>query len=217
MTRHLQARRRNIGRAINPSTHMVLMDGDSLSSSVGSANGKGWTKLVMEALSASGYPGIQGRSIALGGYSVNTLTNAQRLASLAISQAPPGCKKVVTVWFGANDLRLAANAVSFLANLKSYCAALVQAGYRVVIATVIPEVNMDNTVRLTANTEIRNPVNIGVCWHEVADLAANANIGADGQEVVTTYFDPDQIHLNDTGYVIAGGIFETAVRNQLAA
>ena len=215
MTRHLQSRQASAGRAINPATHMILMDGDSLSNSVGSTSGKGWMKVVMESLSSSGHPGIQGRSWGANGHTVTTVSNAGRLAQLAQLVAPPGCRKVVTVWFGANDLRSQASATAFLSNLKSYGAALVGAGYRVVVATVIPEVNMDNTVRATANAEIANSANVGVCWHAVADLAADANIGANGQETNLTYFNGDQIHLTDAGYAIAAGIFLTAILTQM--
>lgn len=121
---------------------------------------------------------------------------------------------ITVIWGGTNDIVIEgetpAQTFSYLQEFARHEHAL---GFKVIVATMIsrtsPTIDADKN---TYNALIRNH------WTEfadgIADLAANANLGADGAYANATYFNADHIHLTDTGYALVGSIVQASL-NQL--
>ncbi len=116
---------------------------------------------------------------------------------------------VAMVWGGTNDIAVAgASPQDTYSYLSSFCHRLQSQGQRVIVATMISR-NGHDTAKNTLNGYIR------AGWttfaDALADVAANASIGADGAYSNTTYFAGDGVHLNATGQAIVAGIMQAAI------
>jgi len=120
---------------------------------------------------------------------------------------------VVVCWEGTNDIKLGASATDAYNNLVTYCQARQAAGFKVVILTILPRSDAGtpvdfNTSRATVNTNIRN--NYATFADAVADVAANTDIGEDGDSENATYY-TDKVHLKTAGYNIVAGIVAATI------
>jgi lysophospholipase L1-like esterase len=118
-------------------------------------------------------------------------------------------RNILVVWAGAADIILysttPAQAFSYL---EEYCNDRRRAGWTVIVGTMISAVDNDAN-KNTYNGYIRS------YWRNfadgLADIASNANLGADGAYANTTYFNADGIHLSDTGYATVAPIVQAAI------
>jgi lysophospholipase L1-like esterase len=122
--------------------------------------------------------------------------------------------QVLVVWAGTNDIYFGATGAATYALLAAYCAARRAVGFKVVVLTCLPRSNAGtpagfNTDRATLNTSIR--ANWATFADALADVAADSRIGDDGDELDTTYFDADKVHMNATGYGVIASIVKTAI------
>jgi len=123
-------------------------------------------------------------------------------------------KKVVVCWEGTNDLFFGATATAAYNRLVQYCQERQSAGLQVVIATILPRSDTSTpgsfeTDRQTINTNIR--ANWATYADALADVAADTRIGDAGDELNTTYYTADKVHMNDTGYGVVAEIIKTAI------
>lgn len=187
----------------NPA-NLIVFDGNSMTDPVTSIYPKNTVSLL----------GTQWATLNFG---ISGQTTAQMIAD-AVGQLDycyetSYIKSVLVCWEGTNDLKLGANATTAYNNLVTYCQARQAAGYKVVILTILPRSDAGtpadfNTSRATVNTNIRN--NFATFADVVADVAANTNIGEDGDSENATYY-VDKVHMTAAGYNIVAGIVATAV------
>jgi len=113
-------------------------------------------------------------------------------------------KNVCVAWGGTNDLVGGATAAATFANLQTYVTARLAVGWSVVVLTCIDRGDVDITVpRAAYNTLIRNAYGGGaVPKVALSDVAANANLGANGASANPTYFQADQVQLTPAGFAI---------------
>lgn len=111
----------------------------------------------------------------------------------------PFVKNVYVIWIGTNDLTGISPAVT-QSKLINLCRERRKAGFKVIVVTMISRVGngyggatMDS-LKNTYNAWMR--ANWALFADGIADVAANANLGADGAYANTTYFQVDQIHPN---------------------
>jgi lysophospholipase L1-like esterase len=78
----------------------------------------------------------------------------------------------------------------------------------VVVCTMLPRTGTD-AERAAYNTAIR--ANWATYADALADPAADARIGDNGDNADLTYYDADAVHLNDAGYAIAAAIIEPQI------
>lgn len=156
------------------------------------------------------------------GLFANVGTNSDTIANIigeAATQVDPKLRtdrvNVLAIWAGTNDFALngVAEATVF-ANLKSYCQARRALGWKVIVLTMLPRPNTgaDPTIevhRTAYNSDIRS--NWTGFADALADVGADSNIGAASANTNLTYYNSDQIHLNDTGY----GVVASIVKAQL--
>jgi hypothetical protein len=99
---------------------------------------------------------------------------------------------------------------TYTAALAAYCDARRTAGYKMVLCTILPRGGGGfNTARNSVNTTIRGWV--GTHIDAVCDFAADPNMGADGQNTDTTYYDGDAIHPNATGQARLETIYRAVI------
>lgn len=140
------------------------------------------------------------RNLAIGGSTVTTAT-ARSAAALALWE--PGA--LISIGLGANDLQNQSSATTYLTGLKAYADLFLNAKFRVTVRTILSRTdggpNFD-TVRATANTEIRNAANLGVHWHGVEDWAADPIMGVDQAPIVYPDLFDGTVHPSAAGYAL---------------
>jgi lysophospholipase L1-like esterase len=122
---------------------------------------------------------------------------------------------VYVLWAGTNDMSDALDsAATTYANFKARCQAALAAGSDKVIAVnCLPRTSGNGsfeTYRQSFNTlmvglpgEVANV--------SLVDVAAISGIGAAGDNLSTTYYDSDDVHLNDAGYGLVAAAVSTAI------
>jgi lysophospholipase L1-like esterase len=120
-------------------------------------------------------------------------------------------------WGGTNDIvNLGDSAATVFANLQTYINARLAVGWKVVVLTCIDRTGINETTRAAYNALITSTYGGGaVPGVAVADVAANANIGANGAASNLTYFMSDGIHLTTAGYAIVAPVVATAIESIL--
>lgn len=122
---------------------------------------------------------------------------------------------IVIFWEGTNDISILGKTdVQAYANIKSYCQARKAAGWRVIVATIMPRNGggaNHETYRTSVNTSIRtNAISEG--WADaVADVGGDASLQNPSN---TTYF-RDGLHLTQAGQLIALEYFKAAIESLL--
>jgi hypothetical protein len=102
---------------------------------------------------------------------------------------PGALRNPLMYWAGTND---GSNAPAVSARMRSFLLARRVVGFKTIVATMISRTGSD------AFKDLLNPFTLQY-WPTFADgmlsLNANVNIGADGANTNTTYFNADKIHL----------------------
>jgi hypothetical protein len=180
----------------------LAFDGNSLTVGYGSTEGHDYASLVVAALDTPVLNCVKVNA-AEGGEHVHDLHGA----TVDAAYDPSAAHNICTVLCGQLDEEAPAVTVAALA---AYCAARQVTGWQVVICT-LPSYEWELEaahVRTEINTLIRSGY---AGWADaLADLAADARIGDDGDYLDGDYF-LDDIHLIDAGYAIIAGIVKTAI------
>lgn len=118
-------------------------------------------------------------------------------------------KNVCVIWGGSNDFALGnASVATVYARLQTYCADRRARGWKVVVVTMLPRTNLE-VQRVQFNSLVRS--NWATFADGIADVALDSRIGDFGDNTDLTYYAPDQIHLNATGYGVAASIIAVPV------
>lgn len=126
-------------------------------------------------------------------------------------------KNVCVLWGGTNDMGTAGganSAATTYSRLLDYGGKLRAAGFQVIALTCLPRSDANapadfETKRQALNTSIRAGY---TNWADVlCDVAADTRIGDDNDELDTTYYTTDLVHLNATGYGVVAGLVKTAL------
>lgn len=173
--------------------------------------------------STSSYPATTVAALTGTWYSRNFGVSGQtttQMISDGVSQIDPFydsrvTNNVLVAWETTNELKLGVSATDAYNNLVAYCRARKNAGFKVVVPTILPRSESGtpedfNTKRATVNTNIRN--NYASFATAIADVAANTDIGEDGDSENATYY-ADKVHMTTAGYNIVAGIVATAINS----
>lgn len=111
----------------------------------------------------------------------------------------PAVQNIVIIWGGTNDFAATGSTVAEVyAILQGYCADRHAVGWKVIVTTMLSRTSTNPVGGETLDTD-KNAYNalIRANWPSfadgISDVAANANLGADGSYANTTYF-VDGIH-----------------------
>lgn len=199
------------GAVLSTPTTILVFKGDSL------------TQASLNTTMYDSYPAQVMRNRSLNAITAYNLgVSSQTVASMITNGASEVDSKFVSgytniygFWGGTNDLVLGASAATVCARIATWDSDRQSAGANGVIGTILPRSDVSAPVdfesnRLTVNDYIRSTF-----AGRVADVAGDSRIGDAGDELDTTYYLTDKVHLNDTGLAIAGSIFSTAVNGLL--
>lgn len=184
----------------------MLNEGDSLTQGAGVALANLFPHKVLAGKSpvAWGY-----NNVAVGGSTVAQM--AARATSADEFSDRLADENWITVWCGTNDIVNGATAEQVVAGLVSYCQARRQAGFKVLVFTILPRTAISGakeTERQELNTIIR------ATWvtfaDGLADVAADATLGAENANLNTTYYS-DGTHLTAAGHTIVAAIVTAAL------
>lgn len=123
-------------------------------------------------------------------------------------------KNVVLIWGGTNDVLGGSSAATIMTKIESYCAARRSAGFQVLPFTLQPIGTnaAHETVRQDFNTLLRAASGTAPFQDGIVDIAANTDIGDDGDQNDATYYDPvGKVHMTNAGYAIVAEIARVAV------
>ena len=200
--------------AITQATDRIYMPtGDSLSQvaiTSGVTSGGGWPYLYGAVAS----PAVLGINWAVSGvglaYLQTQLTSPNGGLLGAVSTFA-GRKIIVSVLIGANDQSWPGGPSAYATALAAYCDQIRAAGYKVALATLLPQTTAGfNTFRDAVNTIIYS-WSAGQHYDTLIDFAGNAIIGIDGNGSTTgpwntTNYNTDGKHLTVTGQGIAESV-----------
>jgi lysophospholipase L1-like esterase len=152
-----------------------------------------------------------------------TITNLQaQFATDVTWQYDPSIPNVVVFMAGTNDLGGGASAATAYNSMKTYCNAVAAVGItKMVVGTLMDRssnftngvtASSFNVARATYNNLLKTQLMTDCpVVKQIADVAADSRLGANGASIPTTYF-VDGTHPNDAGYAIMASIFATAIR-----
>jgi len=194
----------------------LVVEGDSLTTGQGSSGGNTYPKQLQDL-----YPTTQlvYFNVATSGQTLSDMTT-DAAAQVDPKRDPSQPLCAVVIWGGTNDIYFGASGATAYSRLVTYCQARQAAGFKVVALTMLPRSNVGvpvgfETDRTTFNTSVRAD------WRTfadaLADVAADARIGDAGDELDTTYYDADKVHMNNTGYGVVAGIVRDALYTLIAA
>lgn len=162
-------------------------------------------------------------------YGVGGKTAAQLIsivgASVNALYYPPQ-RQFVVVWAGTNDLYFGASAATTYSNIKALCQTFKNAGYLVVLLSILPRTNSGTpgtfeTDRQTVNASLRSDFPTATGQTRITSRASYADylidigddptIGQAGQTTNTTYY-LDLVHLTSAGYAIPAEYVKKAIQ-----
>ncbi len=120
--------------------------------------------------------------------------------------APLAAQNVVVIFAGSNDL--SGNAATVHNYLSAYCRERRKLGWKVVVLTMISR-NGKDADKNAYNALIRQ--NWRSYADELADIAEDPNLGADGAYANSTYFQADGVHPTNAGQSLIAQYVQAAV------
>lgn len=192
---------------ITAPVRQIIFEGDSLTAGSGSTGGLTFPQQVMNALTYS----WAGFNIGVGGSRLADLNT--RVAASVTAFATTSPVGTIVVWAGTNDLYDGTSAADTFATYKSYCQARQAEGYKVIAVTITPRSNAGTPAGFEAQRQLFNAsVRADNSFYDkLADVGYDGRIGQAGQELDTTYYDADKVHMNNTGYAIVAGYVKNAI------
>lgn len=161
-----------------------------------------WNSIVFRSFNL----GIQGRT-------------AQTMLALSNDNINPlfaynAGSNILIIWAGTNDLAAGTSPEQTFAYLKQLCLAMRRVGWKVIVVTTISRTGLDiQKDTLNALTQAK----WSIFADALADVAANANLGADGACNNPIYFVSDHVHLTDAGYELVASIVGPVITTLVAA
>jgi lysophospholipase L1-like esterase len=197
---------------------LVACDGNSLTGGSGATAGCDYPAVMSDNLAALPFGVWVVENLGDGGETIeDMLTSAP--TEVDVLYDATRAHNICVVWEGCNAIgTLGYSGVELEAALETYCLARKAVGWEVVILTVLPFGGA--TARLTYEPKrVAANALIVANWagyaDALADVAADTDIGEDGDQDNPTYYNVDMWHMTDAGYAIVAGIVQTAVEGLL--
>ena len=182
--------------------------GDSITAGNGSSFNRNWPNLAWPQLSE------RVRQVNLGvPFQATPAMQTQYATAVAPLYNAGNAKNILTVLQGSNDLAGGGTPAQAYTDISNYCTTARATGFKVVIGTMFPRTGITEADRITLNANIRT--NWATFADALADCGNDPVMGVAGAQNNTTYYDPDKIHPNSTGYAIIAPYFASAINSLL--
>ncbi len=190
----------------------VVCDGDSLTQGGGLSNASSYPGQLQVLLRAGNHPTDLVQNIGIGGQITSAMTS--KAAAQIDAAWGTQTRKIVACWCGTNDLFFGASAATTYSRMVAYYTARKAAGEKVIAFTILPRSDAGTpgtfeADRQTVNTSLR--ANWATYADALCDVAADSRIGDAGDELNTTYYQSDHVHLNTTGFGIPAALSKSAI------
>jgi lysophospholipase L1-like esterase len=188
---------------------LIIFEGDSMTSGVGSTSGLTYPNQTQTFLGFSAtYQnlGIPSQSVV----AMSTDASDQIDPEYSISRTT----NIISLLGGTNDLFTGADATTTYNRIVSYLQGRRTAGFKVIVNTILPRSNSGTPVsfeenRQTVNTLIRS--NWTTFADGISDISSDTRIGDVNDELDVTYY-PDRVHLTNAGYGIVASYVTAAIK-----
>lgn len=194
-----------VSPAILTGTRKIVFDGNSLTAGVGASLYPYPTQIPFY---------YRYKTLTLVNLGVPSATTAQRMAANS-TLAHYEAGAVAVLWEITNDLYFGGTANDAVDRFWSWCDQVRGQGYKVVAVTPLPRSGTSTpgtfeTDRQTVLTRMRAE------WTShadaLSDVAANTTIGDAGDELNTTYYDPDKVHMKNRGYGVVASVIGATLK-----
>ncbi|NIA02242.1 MAG: hypothetical protein GWP15_02565 [Nitrospirae bacterium] len=116
---------------------------------------------------------------------------------------------------GTNDLYFGADATTTYNSIVSYLQGRKTAGFEVIVTTILPRSGGATPLSFEADRQTVNSL-IRANWSTfadgISDVALDSRIGDEGDELDTTYYASDKVHMANTGYGIVASYATAAIK-----
>lgn len=194
----------------------VAAEGDSIVSGTGSTGGSNWVFQIATYLRTD----MTFTNLGLAGDTILANTNATNVLAMFTNQNATACRLVATCYFGHNDIAQNDSVANITTNLLTFATNIHFAFPAAkIVAMTLHGINYGGTQstfeprRLSVNSWINGA---GTNYFNyICDLASDSRLT---NFVDTTYYDADQVHLNNIGYqLVAKWVSTNLVNNGLNA
>lgn len=203
------------GVTVTPPSRIVMVEGDSISSDIGSSEGYPRLYRANQTVPAYVITRSQSGSTLAAAQANPTKVMTNRAAELDTAFPSRSVTRILSILIGANCLKNAASAAAWLADLESYVASRRAAGWLVAVGTLLPQGTSvtgyatHNSRRVTVNDALRTWVGAGKC-DALIDYAADATMGPDAAANNASLYG-DGMHPTAAGQVILEAIYRPQV------
>ena len=182
----------------------IVFDGDSITQAIS----PGFSTLVADVETllavAPAAPAHRTTNVALSGVTIATLTTN---APFQIARAPYARQNIVLMLGGHNTLKNTGSAATTLAEVAAYVVQARALGFHVLVGTLLPGSDLNESERTILNTSIRSTYGV-----DVIDFASDSLMGQAGQNANATYYNPDRIHPIAAGWARMATYVDAALR-----
>lgn len=197
------------------SAQLVGVCGDSIAQGVGIVPSQAWAWLMLQNLRNGAFPAVEECNVAIAGSGVSPTMYANLTPFYSASRA----KNVCLLASGCNDLANGNGAAATIAAYLAACDANRALGAKIVACTLLPRSNAMAVSQATYNAD-RATFNAAIIagsshYDALADVAAVAGMGADGDSNNATNYQADLIHPTAVGHGLLESTYRTAVASQL--
>lgn len=188
------------GLAVPATRKIIVYTGDSQTSFTGT-DGM-WPQVIAASM---GHANQSHTIVAQGGVSLAYI-NEVAAGWLDPVYDATAALNVNLIWAGTNDLAGGVAAATVYGRLETYCNARRAAGWdKVIVFTALPRSAEGDdagheALRAAFNALVR--ANYASIADGMVDVAADERIGGAGDELDTTYYNADRVHLNTTGQAV---------------
>lgn len=178
---------------------VVICDGDSLTAGDGLTFVQSYPYQLADTLGRDNYDVY---NLGVGGQTVVDMLADQ--STQVLPHYGVWSNHTVVIWGGTNDLSSGATAAATFAVLQSYVTALLAAGFRVKVLTMVKR----GTGGALETKRVDYNALINASGWDVIDVGARAEFS---DVTNTTYYQADQTHLTTAGYAIVAGLVSDAL------
>jgi lysophospholipase L1-like esterase len=174
----------------------LMIDGDSISCGFG----VGPSGQCDQAGAWPALLSLANQSYAIANYAIPSMLATSMLGSAPNredTQCGTSSQAVVIDYIGTNDLQIIDNPSSTMGTISSLVQSQKRAGCTVFVGTIISRTGIDSLKDSLDQLILSQARTIGA--DGVIDFAANPNLGADGANTSTTYFQSDNVHPTGAG------------------
>lgn len=178
---------------------VVICDGDSLTAGDGLTFVQSYSYQLADTLGRDNYDVY---NLGVGGQTVVDMLADQ--STQVLPHYGVWSNHTVVIWGGTNDLSSGATAAATFAVLQSYVTALLAAGFRVKVLTMVKR----GTGGALETKRVDYNALINASGWDVIDVGARAEFS---DVTNTTYYQANQTHLTTAGYAIVAGLVSDAL------